>query len=497
MAYCVHCGLPLQPADRFCASCGATVPDPAPPAPSAPHTQPAAQMPSSGPFSAQPARVTQQPNPFSAIPVGDYVRDGLAALSLITSLFMIWQYDPNSGGQTGSVAAARIDVILITLVSLLSLGITYLWRAGVFGPTWDYTKTQNLRLLANAPYAILVIVYLVIEVFARQGLGPAVAFGLAGAILAAQPRRAELADGDTMRDRRWVVIAVGIAGLVTALTVAQIIEMLVQNPGNDVGYVALTVLMGAADAALLVTVAAGVAHLSDGWRLTGIGVGIAAAVLGLLSLSPGETFVTLTFFSSSPSFSLAFWIAFGAAVSAPSVARLMKTEVSAAAPWLSAVSAVLKLTIGLNALMGLVSIIALIQQVQAGSGQDVPWVLALFFGGVNTVAGIVVLRATAVKDSRQGQVLATGYAGLLFVLGLVLVIVWSVQPVGVIPPLPILIAFVIPAGLAGALWGPTSVRRRFNALPAGGHPGTSGFTFNGTQQVQPEQPFPPEGGPQA
>jgi hypothetical protein len=491
MTYCAACGSRLGQAARFCADCGSTVelvqPQPATSVPRAPVEQPAG--PISGPL-AQPRLAARQVSAFSAIPMSDYVRDGLAATALILSLFMVWQYGAGSDeASIGSgIAAARIDVILVSLVSLLSLGITYLWRAGVFGPAWDYAKTQDLRLLANTPYFLMVVVYLIIELVGHQGLGPAVAFGLAGALLAAQPRRAELADGDVPRDRRWLHVVIGLAAVVALLTVIQIIEMFVLFPSQDVGSMLLSIIMGAASAALLLRIASQVARSAGAWRLTGIGVGIAAAGLGLLSLSPQFSLVQVSFFGSSPSMSLMFWMALGAAVSAPSVARLMKPEVSEAAPWLASVSLLLGLAVWANALMSLMSIIGLIQQATSGSGQYTPWILSLFFGGVGTVAGVIV-RATASKDEHQGLLLATAYAALLFVLGLVLVILWSIQTPGGISPLTVIIGFVIPTGLAGMLWGPRSVRRHFESLLPPSHTGTAGFAFAGVQQpvVEPVQ----------
>lgn len=489
MTYCATCGNRLEPTAKFCTNCG-TASQSVQPQPTYSATRAPLEQPT--PFiAAPPATVTStiESSPFSAIPMSDYVRDGLAATGLILSFFMVWQYGAGSAGGpiTGGIAASRIDVILVSLVSLLSLSVTYLWRAGVFGPAWNYAKTQDLRLLANIPYFLMVVVYLIIELVGHQGLGPAVAFGLAGAMLASQPRRAELADNDVPRDKRWLRVVVGLAWLVAVLTVIQIIEMFVLFPSQDLGYTLIPIIMGAASATLLLVIASRVARCENAWRLTGIGLGIAAAGLGLLSLSPQFSLADANFYSSSPSFSLMFWIAFGAAASAPSVARLMKPDASEAARWMGSSAVLLELAVWANALMSLVSIIALIQQATSGSGRYIPWILALFFGAVGVVAGVVV-RASATRDERQGQLLATAYAGLLFVLGLVLVILWSVQSPGGISPLTVIIGFIIPTGLVAVLWGPPAVRQHFSALQSPSHDGTTGFTFAGVQQrEQPDQ----------
>ncbi|MEO7373423.1 MAG: zinc ribbon domain-containing protein, partial [Terrimesophilobacter sp.] len=199
MSYCISCGSPLQPGAKFCSTCGTAV--------AAGDNQRAARA--GAPI-------------MRAVPVVDYVRDGLAAFALIISLFMVWHAGGVGTGRfAGDPAATHLDVVVITLLSLASLSIPYLWRAGVFGPSWGYAKTQDARLIANAPYFLLVVVYLVIEIVAHPGLGPALAFGLAGAVLAAQPRSSELADGDVVRDRRWIVAVLAIAGLVVVLTLIQ------------------------------------------------------------------------------------------------------------------------------------------------------------------------------------------------------------------------------------------------------------------------------------
>ena len=197
-----------------------------------------------------------------------------------------------------------------------------------------------------------------------------------------------------------------------------------------------------------------------------------------------------------PSFSLAFWLAFGAAVPAPSVARLMRhdrTELVAAESddigldgvraedstpvgakpvgWLPALRPTIDVAIGVNALMAIVAVIAVIRLTNPGenvqgSVSAVPFVLALVFGVVGVVGGVVV-RRMAKRDQRQGHVLATAYAALLFLLGLVLVILWSAFGLGNIAPLTLLIAFAIPAGLLLILWGTPATRELFRLAPAG------------------------------
>jgi zinc-ribbon domain len=451
MSYCINCGSQLQPGAKFCSTCGTAV-----------ATEEGRST------AAEVHRAARAGAPVTrAVPVVDYVRDGLAAFALIISLFMVWQAgDVGTGRFAGDIAATHLDVVVITLLSLASLSIPYLWRAGVFGPSWGYAKTQDARLLANAPYFLLVVIYLVIEIVEHPGLGPAMAFGLAGAILAAQPRSSELADGDVVRDRRWIVAVLAIAGLVVVLTLIQIIEAATQFDATSMVVIALLAL---GNAALLSVVAVGVVRGSDAWRLVGIGIGVVGAIFGLLSLSPQFVLTKVTTMALFPSFSLVFWMAFGAAVAAPSVSRLMTRTTPESVSWMPALRPVLDLAIGVNALMAVASIVAIIRVTSPGDRfidavSPVPFVLALIFGVVGVASGFLV-RTTLRKDPRQGHRLATGYAGLLFVLGLALVAIWSVLRLGNIAPLTLLIAFAFPAALAVILWGTPAVREYFRTLP--------------------------------
>ena len=103
-----------------------------------------------------------------------------------------------------------------------------------------------------------------------------------------------------------------------------------------------------------------------------------------------------------------------------------------------------------------------------------PFVLALIFGIVGVVGGIIV-RTTGQNDPRQEHRLATAYAGLLFMLGLVLVVIWSVLGLGNIAPLTLLLAFAFPAALAVILWGTPAVREYFRTLPEGDRSGRYSF----------------------
>ncbi len=153
--------------------------------PAAPYaTAPAA--PDGGP-TGLPAPGAGAPRVLPAVAGQDIVRDSLAALILLVSLTLPW------GGTSRSAGASHIDVLLVTLVSLISLALPYFARAGVFPEGWTVARTRLVRLLAAVPYTIVVIIYLTLTATRTSGsVGAGLVVGLAGAMLAAQPRVGEL-----------------------------------------------------------------------------------------------------------------------------------------------------------------------------------------------------------------------------------------------------------------------------------------------------------------
>ncbi|HYH76693.1 MAG TPA: zinc ribbon domain-containing protein, partial [Arthrobacter sp.] len=519
MSYCTNCGSQLAAGARFCTSCGTPVdpaagastaqPEPAQPGAAQPgsqqHTAPAAQQ--QQPQHTAPAAQQQQPqqgyahhehapaartstSAFASVPASDYVRDGLAVFLLLISMFMIWTY--GSFTSTGSVAATRIDVILITLVSMFSVAIPYLWRSGVFGVAWGYRRTQQARLAANAPYIVLVLVYLILELVNRQGLGPAPAFGLAGAILAAQPRRAELgsAAADAAVDKNWSVAVLGFAGLAGILTVIQFIERMTLAPSVEWAGTLTTLLLGAASAALLVWTAVGISRGNDVLRLIGIGIGAAGLGMGLLALIPTVTVVSLVFHAFSPGLSIYFWLAFGALAASPSVARFCAgNQTQGHTGVLARTGMIANLAIIVLGLVVVVSALVLIANAAYGgfgiASNTVPWVVVIFLAVVGAVGGFVAKSALK-QHTRQSYVLTAGYAAALFILGLVIVIMAATSYMVWNGTLGLLAAFVLPIALMLSMFGSASQREAFRSVGHGGH---GGFTFvdQASARVQPER----------
>lgn len=508
MKFCFACGQQLVPEARFCVSCGTAAVEPrrqpefaaagrsagqgSDPAQESALQEPAVQesIPEHSTLR-QPASIAAVPvkssGAFAGIPVSDYIRDGVAALALLMSLFMAWSY----GSDGTSTAATRVDVVLITLVSLLSLGLSYAWRAGIFGAATGYRRIQDLKLLANAPYVLMVLIYTTLSLISADrfdpgavaALGPAVAFGLAGALLAAQPRRAEIAPGavDESRNRRWIQITLGLAGFAAAVAIVQVVRYWAAYSGSgSAGWGTVATLMALASPAILVFIALRVNQRSDRWRRTGVALALGSGFLSLLALFENLTLLQLSVTAFVPGFSLLFWMAFGAAVSAPSVARLTETSAVAPTDTPSTLQPLLSLAAALSALLVLGSAITLVTVAVDGSADRfVPQVIALFFGVLLTAGAVLTLRLMG-KDPRSAYILPSGYAGILAVLGLVLMIVWVVQDEDAyLGPVIMLLTFVVPAALLAALWLPAASREQFRSLPAANGNGASGFSFAG------------------
>ncbi|UON92809.1 zinc ribbon domain-containing protein [Arthrobacter zhangbolii] len=558
MKFCPECGKQQEPGGRFCPECGfamgtdasaapsgAHAPATASPAASpaaAPERQPefaAAGHPGQGmsqqhqdqhlgqgqPYSGTPAPgnspygqaqapaqpAQKRPSAFAGVPVSDYVRDGIAVLLLFFSLFMTWTFGSGSYYGAESTAGTRLDVLLITLLSIFSVGVSYLWRAGVFGPKIGYRQVQDIKALANLPYLILVVVYLVMSMAAAGSfdsslsiLDAAPAFGLAGAIMAAQPRRGEIAPGtvDAPRNRRWVFVTMGIAGLAAVTVLAQIIIRIVEvaGRGDDPIYQSLGLgnpwiptlllsLVGLVSVAVLALVALNVFRGSDTWRFTGVCIGVGALFLGLISLM-GAYGVSLDYYAGSPSFSLIFWMAFGAAVSAPSVARLTQHTQAAPADRRTALKPAILLTLILTSALAALSLFSMVWTLVEDYDGAATWAISFVFALV-MVAGAVMLPKVAARDQRSAYVMGSAYAAILFVLGLVLMIIRIVRNdgsanevgTGSTATIIMVLTWVMPFVILAVLWLDKAAREHFRTLAPTGGVG-AGFTFDAAPQQQ-------------
>ncbi len=170
----------------------------------------------------------QTPNPLAGIPVPDLIRDGAALLLLLISFALPWNIT-SSGIEKSS---GHIVVILVTILSILSLGVTYLARAKVFGPGLTGAKAGLIRAAANAPYALVVAFFLLLDVskvgddfYKAGGLGYGAALGLAGAALAGMPRKSE-ADSSSANALQATVMRLAVPALAALWVLMSFINLI-------------------------------------------------------------------------------------------------------------------------------------------------------------------------------------------------------------------------------------------------------------------------------
>ncbi|MDJ0337789.1 hypothetical protein [Cryobacterium sp. PH31-O1] len=388
--------------------------------------QPAAPQHAPGP--AQYAQPSARPNPFAGIPVSDGARDGGALLLLLISLALPWMFSPDTYSMSETIGATgRIEVVLITLVSLFSLSLTYLVRAGVFGGGISLAQVWLIRLLVNVPYVLLVLGYMLADVFSTDqttGLGYAAAFGLAGALLAAQPRSAELVGlvGYHPIARLWRRIVIGY-GAVAALTMlGAIILGIVASTSAEVGAIVLltavvAVLAGAAAVLLpIVQIVRGNAiWLAVARTLGGIAIGVITIdAVTSNSLSVGG--VESLSYGGYPLILLAGLLGLAAS---PAL-RLAMAPMEPISKWFGVASLTLVLIIGTAGLSLLLVIANLV-----GSGADSEST-GLNIGAAIVLSIIIVVaviaRATLRANPAGSQWLVLALTGLITVLGIVFVV---------------------------------------------------------------------------
>ncbi|GAA3593260.1 hypothetical protein GCM10022198_16420 [Klugiella xanthotipulae] len=190
-------------------------------------------------------------NPFVGMPVWDLIRDSVAAILLLVSLPLAWDY---SGlyFATPATAGGRTDVLLITTLSLLSLSLSYLARAGVVRASLE--AVVLIRLLANAPYFLLLLFYLIRSLLVIPAVGIGMTLGLLGALLAALPRQYEVAavepTSQVIRLTRRIVLGYLVASMALVLA-----NYVVQALASLDGWQPIPTVMGFSLMAILVILA--------------------------------------------------------------------------------------------------------------------------------------------------------------------------------------------------------------------------------------------------
>lgn len=461
MNFCQNCGARLGDG-KFCGNCGHPIP-PAQRATSAPVIEDATRPVSPAPDETlvdAPAAGPPSRHPFGDISALDYVRDVLALVLLISSFSMPWDAE--------GTAADLIHVVLVTLLAMASLTLPYLRRAGVLPGGWGNSEVRVARVLANAPYFVVVALTIVIDIAAdggaSGGIGVGVGFGLAGAVLAAQARHADEAD-DPRHGQAWRLAAVGIAAVAGALTIVRIVVVLTDLGGTDSdwGTVALALIEPVIFIAVLfLPVAALLAGRSPA-RDVLIALGVVAAVMGLWRMSEGSGLPdVLRIRDDGPAELL--WLAIAAAVLAAGVARLLR-PVPASSHWIETATQALGLSAILAGLAALYWVVV-VTSVEEGRGTSITVLVLLLVAVVASIVG----RSAVRKNPRDGRPVALAAAGVLVLIAIIDLAVETAGPHGLtqLSALVVSSLFVLPALVGVALTAPRAVRDELGPVELGG-----------------------------
>lgn len=455
----------------------------APPAAAPQYAAPAAPQ-----YTPPPAR----PNPFAGIPASDWARDAGALLLLLISLALPWMFSTDTYSMSETIGATgRIEVILITLLSLFSLSLTYLLRAGVFGSGVGLAQIWLIRLLVNVPYALLVLGFMVVDAFSTDestGLGYAAGLGLAGAFLAAQPRSTELVGivGYHPIARLWHRVVIGYGAVVAVTVLGAIILGIVATTSAEVSAVVLltaivAILAGAAATLLPIygIIRGNAIWLTIARTLGGVAIGViiidafadhALSVGGVESLGWGGypliLLAGLFGLACSPALRLAmvptepiskwFGVASLTLVLIIGTAGLSLLLVIATLIGSGADSGSTGVNIGATIVLSITIVVAIIARTTLRSNPAGSQWLVLGLTGLITVLGIVfvVLRAQTISDENLGQLYSWLFEGATYTSFSLIILTTAAT-------LSLALAFGLPALVFYALTVPAAVRGYF------------------------------------
>lgn len=428
---------------------------------------PAHQLPGHPP-AGPPRPLAPHPHPLAATPLSDWLRDGAAVVLLLVSLSMPWAVGGLGG--TSSVAAGRIDVVLITILSVLSVGTTYLARFGVFGPRFTIGNTIVLRAALGIPYVLLVVVYAVLDATqVTYGLGAAVVFGLAGALFAASPRTDETKGMDARAPIGRAAYGVVVVLLVLAVltTLVGLVLTLV-----DLGYVAEVTgplpLVGVALTSLSLA-AAGIVPLvlvlRRSWITTTIGGAVGIAVLVGVAISGLSGFTLgLQYQSLHAGGYPILWLAlFAPVLTCPAVVEAMSPPAPLGA-WFNTVRSALLVTGVVTAVLALFAVLT----VAFGAGDAVGFLIGILLCQLAAAIAAFIARSVLVGTPARSRLPVLSIAGAIVLVEVIATILAAIALPRIssglfIMPIAYLIVLGLPAVVGYGLTVPVAVREYFAA----------------------------------
>jgi len=458
-------------------------------------------------------------NPFKGVATGDFVRDGVAVLVLLLSLSLAWDWQGSWADEARS--RSLVEVLLITLLSVISVAVPYVARAGVFPATWTVAHTRWLRIGLNAPYAVLVVIYLVLGLVstddqpfgANVTIGTGMALGLAGALLAAQPRSHELDEqsGGAVASL-WRLVLTVIGGAIALGYLASLVWLFVDMTKNSdslpvVDTIGLVLQLLGAAALALAPVAMVVLKGSRPWRRALVTVATSLTVVFFFGSGDGATLPSVESLRAglfgfvggvSP---WSTWVGIGtllvpaaAAVASSSAVTRTLAPLDDARSWIGSAAAELWLVAGIAFLAVVSSITLLAGELSDYVGSTVGNVTTIILG--LAVAGAAVWAALQLqRETVQARFAGTLAVGIALVLGIVILAVApGADSSRMVSAGHLLLAFGLPAGALIALYGPRPVREAFASQRAATVPAGPPAWQDG--QPQPSAPQ-PHGAPSA
>lgn len=442
--------------------------------------------PAAGTTTDAPDGRTAADRPFASLTTRDYVTDAVAAVLLLVSLSLTWRL-PDLTLQSGSEVAWALPA---TLLALAALALPYLARLGAFPRSWSVHTTKRWRLLLTAPFALATLAQIVLDAIPGdriEGVGVAVAVGLAGAVLAASPRSSEV--GPREVDPSGARFGETVARVLTFVALAGVLAWLVyfivgwtqlaertQDRLGGLSWMALTlVAVLALTAIVLIPLVRGALGRAGDWRRVLITVGVAAVVLFFVQDSTANLFAKFETirtwrFEGFPviatGFALMLLPGAAAALAAPAVARARRNG-DEAGSWFRTARTALGFHAAVTLLLTVAAISALVIVDDLAVAPQVTHVVILLASGVLALAAASALRKDVVE--RRGTVL------VLTVLAAVAGITAMSQvsgndgvtaaPVNVLTLGYLLVALALPLLVVIALTAPSAVRAFFADHP--------------------------------
>ncbi|MBB5920424.1 hypothetical protein FHR81_001454 [Actinoalloteichus hoggarensis] len=423
---------------------------------------------------------------YPRIPLSDRVRDGVAVVLILVSLVLPWDGH--------SLAAERIDVVLAAILALFSPAVPYILRSGALSGRADLLRTWLLRASFALPYLAVVVTTLVVDIVVGRvpeslvsidglvlgsgtagGFGAGLGVGLAGVLLAAAPRVAELSRVPRGVDEAWRIAAVAVATLIVlCLLLSTVLGLIDVSSGvptaTMTGLASLLVVM------IVFTVPpfAGMVMGDLGWRRVVMWLGATVAAAMLFAPAVESIYRPLS--------GLVFWPAAAALAAAPGVVRTMN-QTAPDALRLGVASRALEL-IAVTGVAGFTYGVIVFLDVESQRGAQVLSLITTMTLIVWSLTAHAVLR----RDPHRGRVTALIAAVVFLMIGLVELVVWVViLDAAPVDPVSLGVSFALPAVVLAALAFPSGLQGRITLRRFDGPPGQPrGFAVpRGTEEATP------------